>query len=97
MWVKTQLDLTKSDNIADPTSATIITGSIGKQTPTSLANVIVMKQLKCVTLEEDSYFSGKAQFSALLQGCKLLDYVYGKVPHFHLPKALLPSSMINSF
>lgn len=41
--------------------------------------VIIMKQSKCVMLDEDSFFSWRAQFSALLRGYHLLDYVEDKV------------------
>lgn len=39
-----------------------------------------MKQLKCVILDGENYFSWQAQFSALLRGYRLLEYVEGKIP-----------------
>lgn len=38
-----------------------------------------MKQLKCVILDDDNYFSYKAQFTALLCVFKIVDYIEGKV------------------
>lgn len=40
---------------------------------------LVTKPIRCVLLEKSNYFSWEAQFSAMLRGYQLMDYVLGKV------------------
>lgn len=63
-------DLT-SDSVTPPIGTPEMTNPV--------SDIVVMKHLKCVTLQEDNNFSWKTQFSALLRRHKLLDYVDGKI------------------
>lgn len=40
---------------------------------------VVMKHFKCVQLEKGNYYSWEAQFSSILRGLGLIDYVEGNV------------------
>lgn len=57
----------KNNDAVDPVSIAFISRSSRKDAPISSSmNMVVMRQLKCVTLEEDNDFSWKAQFLASL-------------------------------
>jgi len=70
----------KSSSSSDPNSVAS-SKMIGSDEESSSApsKIVMMKHLKCVTLDGDNYFSWKAQFSALLRGYRLMHYVEGKV------------------
>lgn len=40
---------------------------------------VVMKPIRCALLEKDNYFQWEAQFSAMLRGLNLIQYVEGTV------------------
>lgn len=52
--------------------------NVEASTPSSSMK-IVMKPMKYVQLDKRNYYSWEAQFSAMLRGFQLFDYVLGKV------------------
>lgn len=40
---------------------------------------VVMKHVRCIQLEKDNYYKWEAQFSTMLWGFDLMDYVEGSV------------------
>lgn len=69
-------DNNDTGNLVKSTGTPVLTD--GASTQTTITK-LVTKPVRCVLLEMSNYFSWEAQFSAMLRGFQLMEYVLGEV------------------